>query len=76
MIVVVDASAVAAICFGEPDGPAMAERFTAAELWSTPLLDFELANVAWKKLGRAPTTRDLVMRGLESRSRIPIAVLR
>lgn len=51
---VVDASAVAAICFAEAEATLIASRFTGATLLSTALLDFELANICWKRSRRHP----------------------
>ncbi|CAA6604248.1 Ribonuclease VapC [Rhodospirillaceae bacterium LM-1] len=55
---VVDASALAAILFGEPDGEAAAMRFAEAELVAPALLHFELANVCLMKMRRHPQERD------------------
>jgi predicted nucleic acid-binding protein len=57
-IKVVDASAVAALLFGEPEAEAVAQRLTGARLLSTVLLDFELSSVCWKKCRRDPRRRD------------------
>ena len=51
---VVDASALAAICFAEDEAALVAARFTGATLLSTALLDFELANICWKRSRRDP----------------------
>lgn len=51
--VVVDASALAAVVFSEPDADAVAKRLQGALLAAPSLLGFELANVAWKKARRA-----------------------
>ena len=52
---VVDASALAAICFAEAEAARIATRFTGATLLSTGLLDFELANICWKRSRRDPS---------------------
>jgi predicted nucleic acid-binding protein len=52
--VVIDASALAALVFKEPSAEAVAERIDGAALAAPELLRYELANVAWKKLRRAP----------------------
>jgi predicted nucleic acid-binding protein len=51
---VVDASAIAAILFGEPEGEAVAARLTGARLVSPALLSFELANICLIKSRRDP----------------------
>lgn len=53
MVAVVDASALAALVFGEPAQREIAERLTGCELVSSELLPYELANVALKKARRS-----------------------
>ena len=52
MPVVVDASALAALVFHEPDADAVARRLERASIAAPTLLKFELANVALKKARR------------------------
>ena len=54
MPVVVDASVIAAIAFGEPDGPALTRHLSGQYLLAPTLIDYELANVALVKSRRAP----------------------
>jgi predicted nucleic acid-binding protein len=54
--VVVDASALAALVFHEPDAEAVAKRLERASIAAPTLLKFELANVAWKKTRRSSPT--------------------
>jgi uncharacterized protein with PIN domain len=51
---VVDASALAALPFGEPEAEAVAERLSDARLVAPPLLGFELANLCLLKCRRLP----------------------
>ncbi len=51
---VVDASAIAALLFGEPEAEAVAVRLDAAHLVAPMLLGFELANVCLIKTRRHP----------------------
>lgn len=54
MTLVVDASAVAAVLFQEPDG-ATIEAHTEGETLIAPhLIDYELANICWKRIRREP----------------------
>lgn len=55
---VVDASAVAALLFGEPEADVIAERLEGVRLAAPCLLDFELANVCAIKMRRQPGRRD------------------
>lgn len=73
--VVVDASALAAVVFSEPDADAVAKRLQGASLAAPSLLGFELANVAWKKARRAGAADaarlvEALIRGLELGQRI------
>jgi predicted nucleic acid-binding protein len=54
---VVDASAIAALLFGEPQGEAVAQRIEGARLIAPSLLGFELANVCVTKCRRHPRQR-------------------
>ena len=52
--VVVDASALAAVVFQEPDGETVSRRLDGATVFAPHLLKFELTNTAWKKARRQP----------------------
>ena len=52
--VVVDASALAAVVFQEPKGEAIRDYLHGALVFAPPLLRFEMANVAWKKVRQQP----------------------
>jgi predicted nucleic acid-binding protein len=54
---VVDASALAALLFGEPEAGAVAERLAGAGLFAPALLGFELASVCLTKMRREPAKR-------------------
>jgi predicted nucleic acid-binding protein len=64
--VVVDASALAAIVFTEPEGPAAALRLDGAIVSAPVLLRFELANVAWKKMRSSSADRPAILMALSS----------
>ena len=51
---VVDASALAAVLFGEPDGDAVVARLSGSHLVSPTLMRYELASVCRKKIRRHP----------------------
>lgn len=57
-IKVVDASALAALLFGEPEAEAIAARLTGARLAAPSLLEYELANVCLTKIRRQPGQRE------------------
>ncbi len=61
MILVVDASAVAALVFGEREKPWVEDLTDRAELLAPPLLLFELGNICWKKLRRFPEQAGVIL---------------
>lgn len=62
--VIVDASAVAAVLFGESGSDGVLERVANSKLVAPRLLVFELANVAWKKASRVPAQREAILEAL------------
>lgn len=58
---VVDASALAAVLFNEPESEAVVERLGDRVLVAPALLRFELANVCWKKVLRHPEQREKLL---------------
>lgn len=55
---VVDASALAALIFAEPEADTIAGRLEGAWLAAPSLLDYELANVCLIKIRREPSQRE------------------
>ncbi len=72
---VVDASALGALLFGEPEGPAVADRLRDAELIAPHLLGFEIANICLKKIRRHPAQRDALLEAFGMADRMPIAAV-
>jgi predicted nucleic acid-binding protein len=72
MAVIVDASAVAAMMFGEPEGPTLAAHLEDETLLAPTLLDYELVAVALKKVRRQPETTPFVLAALDAAIRLPI----
>ena len=62
--VVVDASAFAAIAFGEPGGEALVARLDGADVFAPTLLKCELINTAWKKVRRQPAEASTILKAL------------
>ena len=60
----VDASALAALVFQEPEGDAMRLRLDGAEVFAPELLRYELANTAWKKVRRQPADAAKILTAL------------
>lgn len=69
---VVDASALAAVLFGEPDGERVAARLEGMSLVAPALLAFEVANVCLAKSRRHPEIRDALMRAFALHERMEI----
>src|SRR5271166_4371692 len=67
---VVDASAIAAVLFGEPGSGTLARHLAASFLIAPTLIDFELANVCLKKIRRQPDRREIIWSGYRLRDSI------
>ena len=63
-IVVVDASALAAIAFLEPEAKAVVDRLGRREVVAPRLLAYELTNTALTKIRRHPDEADAIRSGL------------
>ena len=61
---VIDASALAAVLFGEPTGPEIAKRTQDALLVAPTLLRYEIGSVGLKKMRRHPDRRDALIQAL------------
>lgn len=72
---VVDASALAAILFAEPEAEAVAERLTGVRLVAPSLLDYELANVCLMKIRRLPSQREALRDALRLGHRLKVETL-
>ena len=69
---VVDASALAALLFGEPEGEAVAGRLGDAHLVAPALLGFELANVCLIKTRRHPAQGPALAAAFALRHRLEV----
>lgn len=69
---VVDASALAALLFGEPEAEAVAARLDGARLVAPSLLAFEPANVCLVKCRRHPDQREALLAGFRLRDRLGV----
>ena len=71
-IKVVDASALAALLFGEPKAEDVAGRLDSARLVAPVLLGFELANVCLIKSRRHPEQQAALMEAFRLRGRLGV----
>jgi predicted nucleic acid-binding protein len=69
---VVDASALGAIAFGEPEGEAVAAMLSDSLLVAPLLLWFELSNICLKKIGKQPDQKDRLLKAFQLAQRLPI----
>lgn len=69
---VVDASSLAALLFGEPEGEAIAQQLADAHLVAPGLLAFELANVCLIKSRRHPEQRVALLAAFRLRERLRV----
>lgn len=58
---VIDASAIAALLFGEPEAPTIAAQLRNTKLAAPTLLPFEVASVCLKKLHGHPDQREALL---------------
>jgi predicted nucleic acid-binding protein len=72
---VVDASALAALLFGEPEAAAIAARLEGSDLFAPTLLDYEIASVCLKKLRRDPQRRDVMLAAFALYARMAIEIV-
>lgn len=72
---VVDASALAAVVFGEPDGGRILPALAAPRLCAPPLVFFELTNIALTKIRRRPGAAAAIAEDLRDGLRLPIELV-
>lgn len=70
--IVVDASALAAVLFGEPEASKVAERLGDSALLAPTLFSYEIANICWKKLRRHPEKRAALLEAFSLLGRMEI----
>ena len=73
-IKVVDASALACFCFDEPEITAVARDLTGCALFAPAILEFELANICWKRLRRNPQHSTAILKQFAVRKEFPITI--
>jgi predicted nucleic acid-binding protein len=73
--VVVDASALGALIFGEPEAEEMARRMTDARMIAPALLWFEFANVCIKKARAHPDLREKILSAFDAGRHLPVQIV-
>lgn len=69
---IVDASALAAVLFGEPEAQEVVEKLAGAKMIAPTLLPYEIASVGLKKMRRYPELREALQNAMKSFSRLDI----
>ena len=72
---VVDASALAALLFDEPEAQDVAGRLEDGHLVAPALLSFEIASVCLKKLRNNPKQREALLAAFALYARMPIEIV-
>ena len=72
---VVDASALGALVFGEPEAETVAKLLSTSTLVAPQLLWFELASIAFKKAAKHPGLVDQIREAFRMAERLTIEIL-
>jgi predicted nucleic acid-binding protein len=72
---VVDASALCAVLFGEPEGRLIADQVGGEAMTAPTALSYEVANTCWKKLRRHPEQRTQLLAAHARFSRLGVRQL-
>ena len=72
---VVDASALGALVFGEPDAQTVAKQLSESALVAPHLLWFELASIAFKKAAKHPAHAEHIREAFRMAGRLAIELL-
>src|SRR6266436_4888991 len=72
---VVDASALAALLFYEPEATAVGDRLDDGNLVAPALLSFEIAGVCRRKLRSSPQQREALLAAFALYARMPIEII-
>lgn len=71
---VVDASAIAAVLFGEPEATTVVGQLAGGRLVAPALLCYEVASIAWKKIRRNLAQRDEFMAAFQLLGRMAVDI--
>lgn len=61
MILVVDASAIAAVIYGEPEGNTIREHVRGETMLAPQLIDYEIANASLRKIRKSPEQAEEIL---------------
>lgn len=74
-VLIVDASALGALIFGEPRAKAMAERLSEGPLVAPALIWFELASICLKKIIAHPDLEDQILQAFHLAGNLDIEIV-
>lgn len=69
---VVDASALGAVTFGEPEGEALVAMLSGSLLVAPLLLWFEFSSICLKKIRKQPNQKERLLKAFQLAQRLPI----
>ncbi len=72
MTLVVDASAISAIVFGEAEGATIAAHIDGESLVAPSLFDYEMVTIGWKKMRRHPDKHATLIAAMSRVPSLPI----
>lgn len=72
---VADASALAALLFNEPEADVVAEALLGAAIYAPSIIEFEIANICWKKCRRHPDQAEGLQSALGKLARFDVQIL-
>ena len=72
---VVDASALGAVAFGEPEAEAIAAMLSGSLLVAPLLLWFEFSSICLKKIRKQPNQKDNLLMAFQLAQRLPIEMM-
>jgi predicted nucleic acid-binding protein len=75
VVKVVDASALGALAFGEPEAETVAKQLSMSTLVAPQLLWFELASIAFKKAAKHPGLVDQIREAFRMAGQLTIEIL-
>ncbi|MGB5422477.1 MAG: type II toxin-antitoxin system VapC family toxin [Desulfobacterales bacterium] len=75
VVKVVDASALGALAFGEPEAETVAKQLSSSTLVAPQLLWFELASIAFKKAAKHPGLVDQIREAFRMAGQLAIEIL-
>jgi predicted nucleic acid-binding protein len=71
---VVDASALACVCFEEPEMLAIVRELTGSALFAPAIPACEMGNICWKRIRRTPELSAAILQEFAARKGFPVTI--